>query len=201
MPFQPLITAVMETALNTFIQDDPELGRRLARLKGQVIQVHIKELNQTFTFVFSQQIDVLAQYEGEADCYLSVHLSVLPELREQANITQLIKQDRLMVQGDIQLAQKFAQLIQDCQPDIEEWLSRVTGDVVAHTVVQGAKKMGRLVNDCVNRQQHHWAQILTEEWRIAPPPLEVAYFCDQVDDVTSQAARVEARLNRLLEKI
>ncbi|MCG3725305.1 ubiquinone biosynthesis accessory factor UbiJ [Vibrio cincinnatiensis] len=201
MPFQPLITAVMETALNTFIQDDPELGRRLARLKGQVIQVHIKELNQTFTFVFSQQIDVLAQYEGEADCYLSVHLSVLPELREQANITQLIKQDRLMVQGDIQLAQKFAQLIQDCQPDIEEWLSRVTGDVVAHTVVQGAKKMGRLVNDCVNRQQHHWAQILTEEWRIAPPSLEVAYFCDQVDDVTSQAARVEARLNRLLEKI
>ncbi|MCG3722334.1 ubiquinone biosynthesis accessory factor UbiJ [Vibrio cincinnatiensis] len=201
MPFQPLITAVMETALNTFIQDDPELGRRLARLKGQVIQVHIKELNQTFTFVFSQQIDVLAQYEGEADCYLSVHLSVLPELREQANITQLIKQDRLMVQGDIQLAQKFAQLIQDCQPDLEEWLSRVTGDVVAHTVVQGAKKMGRLVNDCVNRQQHHWAQILTEEWRIAPPPLEVAYFCDQVDDVTSQAARVEARLNRLLEKI
>ena len=201
MPFQPLITAVMETALNTFIQDDPELGRRLARLKGQVIQVHIKELNQTFTFVFSQQIDVLAQYEGEADCYLSVHLSVLPELREQANITQLIKQDRLMVQGDIQLAQKFAQLLQDCQPDLEEWLSRVTGDVVAHTVVQGAKKMGRLVNDCVNRQQHHWAQILTEEWRIAPPPLEVAYFCDQVDDVTSQAARVEARLNRLLEKI
>ncbi|WP_243032783.1 ubiquinone biosynthesis accessory factor UbiJ [Vibrio cincinnatiensis] len=201
MPFQPLITAVMETALNTFIQDDPELGRRLARLKGQVILVHIKELNQTFTFVFSQQIDVLAQYEGEADCYLSVHLSVLPELREQANITQLIKQDRLMVQGDIQLAQKFAQLIQDCQPDLEEWLSRVTGDVVAHTVVQGAKKMGRLVNDCVNRQQHHWAQILTEEWRIAPPPLEVAYFCDQVDDVTSQAARVEARLNRLLEKI
>lgn len=201
MPFQPLITAVMETALNTFIQDDPELGRRLARLKGQVIQVHIKELNQTFTFVFNQQIDVLAQYEGEADCYLSVHLSVLPELREQANITQLIKQDRLMVQGDIQLAQKFAQLIQDCQPDLEEWLSRVTGDVVAHTVVQGAKKMGRLVNDCVNRQQHHWAQILTEEWRIAPPPLEVAYFCDQVDDVTSQAARVEARLNRLLEKI
>lgn len=201
MPFQPLITAVMETALNTFIQDDPELGRRLARLKGQVIQLHIKELNQTFTFVFSQQIDVLAQYEGKADCYLSVHLSVLPELREQANITQLIKQDRLMVQGDIQLAQKFAQLMKDCQPDLEEWLSRVTGDVVAHTLVQGAKKMGRLVNDGVDKQQHHWAQILTEEWRIAPPPLEVAYFCDQVDDVTSQAARVEARLNRLLEKV
>ncbi|NNN46053.1 MULTISPECIES: SCP2 domain-containing protein [unclassified Vibrio] len=201
MPIQPLITAVMETALNTFIQDTPDSARRLARLKGKVIQVHIKELNQTFTFIFSQQIDVLAQYEGQADCFLSVQLSVLPELREQANITQLIKQDRLILQGDMQLAQKFAQLIEQSQPDLEEWLSRMTGDVVAHTVVQGAKNMARLANNCLDKQQHRWAQVLTEEWRLAPPPLEVAYFCDQVDDVKSQAARVEVKLNQLLEKV
>ncbi|WP_245868455.1 ubiquinone biosynthesis accessory factor UbiJ, partial [Vibrio fujianensis] len=156
MPIQPLITAVMETALNTFIQDTPDSARRLARLKGKVIQVHIKELNQTFTFIFSQQIDVLAQYEGQADCFLSVQLSVLPELREQANITQLIKQDRLILQGDMQLAQKFAQLIEQSQPDLEEWLSRMTGDVVAHTVVQGAKNMARLANNCLDKQQHRW---------------------------------------------
>ncbi|MCE7630897.1 SCP2 sterol-binding domain-containing protein, partial [Vibrio fluvialis] len=88
MPFEPLITAVIESSLNTLIKDDPELGRRLARLKGQVIQVHLKEINKTLTFIFSQQIDVLANYEGEPDCYLSLNLSVLPELREQANITK-----------------------------------------------------------------------------------------------------------------
>lgn len=92
-----------------------------------MIQVHLKEINKTLTFIFSQQIDVLANYEGEPDCYLSLNLSVLPELREQANITKLIKQDKLVLEGDIQLAQKFAQLMTDCKPDIEEWLSRVTG--------------------------------------------------------------------------
>ncbi len=132
MPFEPLITAVIETSLNTLIKDDPALGRRLARLKGQVIQVHLKEIDKTLTFVFSQQIDVLGNYEGQPDCYLSLNLSVLPELRDQANITRLIKQDKLELEGDIQLAQKFSQLMTDCKPDIEEWLSRVTGDVVAH---------------------------------------------------------------------
>ncbi|WP_044363842.1 SCP2 domain-containing protein [Vibrio fluvialis] len=200
MPFEPLITAVIESSLNTLIKDDPELGRRLARLKGQVIQVHLKEINKTLTFIFSQQIDVLANYEGAPDCYLSLNLSVLPELREQANITKLIKQDKLVLEGDIQLAQKFSQLMTDCKPDIEEWLSRVTGDVVAHTVVQGAKNVGALLSAQVSKHQNHLAQVLTEEWRVAPGPLEIAYFCDQVDDVKSQAARLESRLNQLLEK-
>ncbi|WKY58159.1 SCP2 domain-containing protein [Vibrio sp. SNU_ST1] len=200
MPFDPLVTAVIETSLNTFVNDDPALVRRLSRLKGQIIQVNLKELNKTLTFVFSQQIDVLSEYEGQPDCYLSLNLSVLPELREQSNITKLIKQDKLILEGDIQLAQKFAQLMTDCKPDLEEWLSRVTGDVVAHTLVQGVKNVGGLVAKQATKHQNHLAQILTEEWKIAPAPLEVAHFCDQVDDVKSSAARLEAKLNALLEK-
>ncbi|MGF1853389.1 SCP2 domain-containing protein [Vibrio satsumensis] len=200
MPFDPLVTAVIETSLNTFVNDDPALVRRLSRLKGQIIQVNLKELNKTLTFVFSQQIDVLSEYEGQPDCYLSLNLSVLPELREQSNITKLIKQDKLILEGDIQLAQKFAQLMTDCKPDLEEWLSRVTGDVVAHTLVQGVKNVGDLVAKQATKHQNHVAQVLTEEWKIAPAPLEVAYFCDQVDDVKSSAARLEAKLNALLEK-
>ncbi|GLQ73114.1 ubiquinone biosynthesis accessory factor UbiJ [Vibrio penaeicida] len=200
MPFEPLVTAVVETTLNTLIQDDPALVKRMTRLKGQVIQVHVKEINKTLTFIFSQQIDVLAHFEGDADCYLSLSLSVLPELREQANITQLIKQDKLVLEGDIQLAQKFSQLLTDAKPDLEEWLSRVTGDVIAHTFVSSAKQSVEWVKKNAEKKQDHIAQVLTEEWRIAPPPPEVAHFCDQVDDIASAVARTESRLNALLEK-
>lgn len=200
MPFAPLITAAIETTLNVLFKDNPDLQRRLLRLKGQVIQIHLKELNQTLTFVFSQQIDVLADYEGQPDCYLSLNLSVLPQLREQANITRLIKQDQLVLDGDIQLAQKFAQLMTDAKPDVEEWLSRVTGDVVAHSAVQGARNVGEFLRVQAKKHQNHLGQVLTEEWRVAPGPLEVAHFCDQVDDLQSATAQLEARLTRLLEK-
>ncbi|EHA1125098.1 SCP2 domain-containing protein [Vibrio navarrensis] len=200
MPFAPLITAAIETTLNVLFKDNPDLQRRLLRLKGQVIQIHLKELNQTLTFVFSQQIDVLAYYEGQPDCYLSLNLSVLPQLREQANITRLIKQDQLVLDGDIQLAQKFAQLMTDAKPDVEEWLSRITGDVVAHSAVQGARNVGEFLRAQAKKHQNHLGQVLTEEWRVAPGPLEVAHFCDQVDDLQSATAQLEARLTRLLEK-
>ncbi|HDY8229225.1 membrane protein [Vibrio vulnificus] len=200
MPFEPLITAVIETSLNVLVKDNPDLEKRLLRLKGQVIQVHLQEVNKTLTFIFSQQIDVLANYEGQPDCYLSLKLAVLPDLKEQANITKLIKQDKLILEGDIPLAQKFAQLISDAKPDVEEWVSRVTGDVVAHSLAQGVKNVGGFVGRQAKKQQYHLAQVITEEWRLAPGPLEVAYFCDQVDDAKSDLARLEARLQKLLEK-
>ena len=201
MPFEPLMTAVIETSLNTLIQDDPDLVRRLARLKGQVIQVHLKEFDKRLTFVFSQQVAVLAHSEGTPDCTLSLNVSVLPALKDQSNITKLIKQDKLELDGDIQLAQSFSQLITQCKPDIEEWISRVTGDVVAHTLVQGVTQIGQFARTQFRHQQDYLAQVVTEEWRLAPPPLEVAHFCDQVDEIKSQAARVEAKLNQLLERV
>lgn len=200
MPVEPLVTAAIETSLNTLINDDPELVRRLGRFKGQVIQVNLKEINKTITFVFSHKVDVLAKYEGEPDCYLSLNIAVLPELRDQSNITQLIKQDKLILEGDIQLAQKFSQLLMECKPDIEEWLSRLTGDVIAHSVVKGASRLGQFVAGQATKHQRHIGQVLTEEWRLAPAPLEIANFCDQVDEVRSHTARLEARLNQLLER-
>lgn len=194
-------TAVIETAINTLLRDKPEYAKRLNRIKGQVLQIHLIEPKKTLTFIFSQQVDVLTQYEGHPDCYLSLQLSVLPELREQNNITRLIKQGKLDLEGDIQLAQQFSQLMADCKPDPEEWLSRVTGDIVAHTLVQGAKETQSWMKEQVSRHQSHLAQVVTEEWKLAPTPLEVAYFCDQVDDTERAVELLEQRLTRLVEKL
>lgn len=200
MPFEPLVTGVIETALNRLIQDDAEYIQQVARLKGKVIHIHLQELNRNLIFVFSYRVDVLSQYEGNPDCYLSLKLATLPKLKDQSKITQLIKQDQLVLEGDIQLAQKFSQLMADIKPDIEEWVSRVTGDVVAHTLVQGLKAPTQWLKSEVELQQQRLGIVLTEEWRVAPSHLEVAYFCDQVDDVTSRMAQFEQRINRWMEK-
>lgn len=200
MPIDQLATAVIETAINTLINDNPDYGRRLSRLKGQVLQIHLIEVDKKLTFVFSQQVDVLANYEGEPDCYLSLHLASLTDLRDKNNITQLIKQEKIELVGDIKLAQHFSELLELIKPDIEEWMSRVTGDIVAHSLVQGAKNMAYWAKTRASKHQSHLAQIITEEWRIAPPPLEVAYFCDQVDEIKSDIEQLESRLNLLLER-
>lgn len=130
----------------------------------------------------------------------SLHLSVLPELRDQNNITRLIKQEKIELEGELQLAQQFSQLLIEIRPDLEEWLSRVTGDVVAHTLVRGMQESGRWLSQRLVQQQSHLSQIITEEWRLAPGPLEVAYFCDQVSDSKKAADDLLTRINALLER-
>lgn len=199
-PLSPLVTAAIETAINTLLKESPEQGRRIARLNGQILQLDLQELGQSLVFIFSQQVDVLACFEGEPDCRLSLSLSVLPQLRNQSNITTLIKQDKIELEGDIKLAQQFAELLHAIRPDLEEWLSRYTGDIMAHTLVQGARDVGSWLQSQAGRQQRHLAEVLTEEWRIAPPPLEVAHFCDQVEALQGDLKRLESRLNQLLEQ-
>lgn len=200
MPIDAFVTGAVETALNQLIKDDAESQRRLSRLRGKVISVTLNEFGKTLYFIFSQQIDVLAAYEGDVDCQLVLNLAVLPELRQQANLTQLIKADKLSLDGDLQLAQHFSSLLSGLKPDIEEKLSYYSGDIVAHTVVSGVKSGGQFIQQRLRKRQQNLAQTLTEEWKLLPQPLEIAYFSDQVDDLKSDVGCFEARLNQLLER-
>lgn len=200
MPIDAFVTGAVETSLNQLLKDDADSQRRLARLRGKVISVTLNEFNKTLYFVFSHQIDVLAGFEGEADCQLALNLTVLPELRQQANLTQLIKADKLALDGDLQLAQHFSSLLSGLKPDIEEKLSQYTGDVVAHTLVNSVKSGSRFIRQEVKNRQRDLAEVITEEWQLLPQPLEMVHFYDQVDDLKSDVARFEARLNQLLER-
>ena len=200
MPLDAFVTGAVETSLNQLLKDDADSQRRLARLRGKVISVTLNEFNKTLYFVFSHQIDVLAGFEGEVDCQLALNLTVLPELRQQANLTQLIKADKLALDGDLQLAQHFSTLLSGLKPDVEEKLSQYTGDVVAHSLVSSVKSGSRFIRQGVKNRQRDLAEVITEEWQLLPQPLEMMHFYDQVDDLKSDVARFEARLNQLLER-
>ncbi|PSV29396.1 SCP2 domain-containing protein [Photobacterium sp. GB-72] len=200
MPLDAFVTGAVETSLNQLLKDDADSQRRLTRLRGKVISVTLNEFNKTLYFVFSHQIDVLAGFEGEVDCQLALNLTVLPELRQQANLTQLIKADKLALDGDLQLAQHFSTLLSGLKPDVEEKLSQYTGDVVAHTLASSVKSGSRFIRQGVKNRQRDLAEVITEEWQLLPQPLEMVHFYDQVDDLKSDVARFEARLNQLLER-
>ncbi|CAM2878520.1 SCP2 domain-containing protein [Vibrio rarus] len=199
MPIDALVTATVEASFNALIKEQLESQKQLARMKGLIIRLNLKELNKSLIFICSQQVDVLAAFEGKPDCELTLSLTALRDLQQQANINDLFKQDKISVAGDMQVAQQFATLIQLSKPDIAEMLSKVVGDVAAHTLVSGAKSGLSFLK--ANSQKHttHLKHAITEEWELAPSPLAVANFCDQVTETQSQLTSLEQRLARLLE--
>ncbi|GEA61326.1 ubiquinone biosynthesis accessory factor UbiJ [Vibrio comitans] len=199
MPIDALVTAAVETSFNALIKEQPESQKQLARLKGSIIRLNIKELNKSLIFVCSQQVDVLAEFEGTPDCELTLSLTALRDLQQQANINDLFKKDKLSVAGDMQVGQQFATLMQLSKPDVAEILSKVVGDVAAHTLVTGAKNGLSFFQRNARKHTTHLKHAITEEWQLAPSPLAVANFCDQVDDAKAQLHSLEQRLSRLME--
>ncbi|ANI85062.1 ubiquinone biosynthesis protein UbiJ [Kosakonia oryzae] len=198
MPFKPMVAAGIERALNTFLYRESALVSARQRLYGKVLRVVLQEFSSPFVLVFSeQQIDVLSEWEGEADCSVITQLRVLPKLRDRQQLTALIRSGELEVQGDIQVVQNLVALADLAEFDPAEVLAPWTGDIAAEGISKFLRGGARLLRHGVQRQQRYVAEVLTEEWRVAPGALEVAWFAEETAAVERATEALAQRLDKL----
>ena len=148
--------------------------------------------------VFSErQVDVLSAWDGEADCTVITRLSVLPKLRNRQQLTALIRSGDLEVQGDLQVVQNMVSLCDLAEFDPAELLAPYTGDIVAEGVGKVLRGGAQFLLKGAERQQRYVAEAITEEWRLAPGPLELAWFAEE----TAAVERAVDALTKRLEKL
>lgn len=198
MPFTPLITAGIEGVLNTFLWRDRSLKSARQRLQGKTLRVTLKELSSPLVLVFSeQQLDVLSQWEGEADCNVTTRIGVLPKLRDRQQLTALIRSGELEVEGDIQVVQNLASLMDLAEFDPAELLAPYIGDIAAEGISKVARSGGNLLKKSFSRNRQYLAETLTEEWRVAPGQLEVAWFAEETAALARSVEAFSERLDKL----
>ena len=201
MPLKPLVTAGVENLLNTFLYRSPALKSARTRLQSKVLRVDLKGFSTPLVLVFSErQVDVLGAWEGEADCTVITHASVLPKLRDRQQLTTLIRSGELEVQGDIQVVQNFVALADLAEFDPAELLAPYTGDIVAEGVSKVLRGGAKFLRHKLQRQQRYVAEAITEEWRMAPGSLEVAWFAEETAAVERAVESLAKRLEKLEAK-
>lgn len=201
MPFNQLLSAAVEQIINRLLQLDETASSRLKPLDGKVVAVQLQSLGPLLYCVCSsRRVDVLAGYEGTPDAIIRVQLSALGRLRDSSQITAVIKQGELEIEGNLQVAQHFSRLLTELDIDAEEQLSRYTGDILAHQAFRALRLMALLLRDRLQLVQANLGEYIREEARLAPGPLEVMQFSDAVDDLRDAVARIEVRIKRLSEE-
>ena len=198
MPLKPLVTGSIETAINTLLWREKALKPARQRLIGKVLRIELKEFSSPLVLVFSErQVDVLGAWEGEADCTVMTRVSVLPQLRNRQQLTALIRNNDLEVQGDLQVVQNLVSLADLAEFDPAELLAPYTGDIAAEGVSKFLRGGAKFLQHGLARQQRYVAETLTEEWRLAPGPLELAWFAEETAAVERTLAALEKRLDTL----
>lgn len=198
MPLKPLMTGSIETAINALLWREKALKPARQRLIGKVLRIELKEFSSPLVLVFSErQVDVLGAWEGEADCTVITRVSVLPQLRNRQQLTALIRNNDLEVQGDLQVVQNLVSLADLAEFDPAELLAPYTGDIAAEGVSKLLRGGVKFLQHGLARQQRYVAETLTEEWRLAPGALEVAWFAEETAAVERELAALTKRLEKL----
>ncbi|WP_337263181.1 MULTISPECIES: ubiquinone biosynthesis protein UbiJ [unclassified Serratia (in: enterobacteria)] len=198
MLLTPLLTGVVETSLNSLLFRDRSMKAARQRLVGKVLRIELQELSAPLVLVFSEQrVDVLGQSEDNADCTVQTRTSVLLKLRDRQQLAPLMRSGELIVEGDIQVVQQWVALLDLAEWDPAEWLAPYIGDIAAQGISQIVGKGAALFKSGLQRQQHYVAETLTEEWRVAPGPLEVVWFNEEVDAAARSADALIARMDKL----
>lgn len=189
----PLITAAIETSLNSVLFRDKSLKAARLRLAGKVLSIELREVSFPLLLVFSErQVDVLSQWDGDADCTVTTNVAVLAKLRDRQQLSPLMRSGELIVEGDIQVVQQLITLLDLAEWEPSEWLAPYIGDIAAETIGQAIQKSNRFLSK--QFQQHYVAEAITEEWKIAPAPLEVVWFNEEIDATARATEALTARL-------
>ena len=198
--FALLTCAAIETALAQLPTQAQQDYARLKSLHGKVFCIQLTQLSWPLYFIFAKKIQVMSQFEGDVAVTVNADASTLNKLREGANLTELIKQDKLSIDGDIQQLQTFSHFIQHIEFDFAEPLSRYIGDAPTHKLLTTTKQLGQDLKSVLLKTRSHLGQLTTEEYRLAPHKIDYLHFRDNLEQLVSQTDVIAVRIAKLREK-
>lgn len=210
MPTTALVAATVESAINKLLSLDDESDKRLKALNGARLTAFVSPLPYGLTLSFSDRVDVLTEHGsfedvvsqlGSRDCCIKTSLQTLPDLKETSQLTRLIQQKALFLEGELNIAQQVSGLFQQLDIDVEELLATRTNDVFAHQSVKTASIIHEKAKTALASAARVFGNAIVEEKQLAAHKLAVMHFSDEVSALRDHTDSVDARLRRLEEKL
>ncbi len=183
--------------LNRQIQSKTPARELCSELQDRVFAIRVKDTALAMYFIVgSGEVLLAAEYSDDPDVVVSGSLLSLARLAGPGG-DAAIREGAVDLTGDALMGQQFQKMLRYGRPDLEEELSGAVGDVVAHTIGEFARNVGRWGRDTRDTLRQNVGEYLQEESRIVPSRYETDTFQKQIEVLRDDVARFEARLKRL----
>ena len=168
----------------------------LKKLEQKSLTIILSELNFPITLTVSSNKILVSSLTERADCTVKTSISTLQALKAEQQLTELIKQDKLDLTGDIKIAQQFMHLAENLNIDWQSELAAHIGDMPTHKLVQLGKKVSDKLQFASKQIQADASEYLVHEQRLVVTRSQVDLFNQQVNkanqDVNEMAIRIDA---------
>jgi len=196
------LCALIEHALNELCKRSLSQALTLASLEGSSLSIQVKELSAPICFNFvSDKVLVSSHLDKDADCCIYLQLSVLSELKNTQNLTALIKQDKLNVEGDLKVAQRFMGYLEGIDIDWHSEVANIIGDVATFKLEQCVTFMSQKLSFAREQISQDASEWLLHEKRLLVTDSELQVHYEAVAACSKQIESIADRINTLHAKI
>ena len=189
--------ALIEPALNRALAFDPQSAAKLDKLNLKSLSVELTDIKLQLNLRVQNRKLYLSTNIEAYDCLVKTTLSEVSKLSDASVLTQLIKQDKLDLDGDLSVAQGFSGLLVENQIDWQEWLSKYLGDGLSHKVSLHLKRLAHLLQRKSQDLDYTLASALTDEVKLTPDRLELSNFSEQVDQLSGRIDKLIHQVNQI----
>jgi ubiquinone biosynthesis protein UbiJ len=191
------IYALIETGLNQALSLDPGARKQIESLSGKCMSIQCQSPSFLLNIlVCEQHLSVSGNEALQADISIQGSASALMKLLLTGN-TASLRQDGIIISGDVGLLSKFQAILQNLDIDWEYQLSKFVGDIPTQFVHDSLHSASRFAKKTQDNLQEDIDNYLHEETRLFPSGTELQNFYQSVDALRLRVDRLGARTGKL----
>ena len=190
---------ILESVINRYLALDPEMLGKLAEFNGKVIKLEMTGINKTLYMLPNEAgIQVLAEYDGDADTVLRGTPISLFKMGLVSNAANLLLKGEIEISGDTRLGHQFKNVFSQMDIDWSEPLAGLVGDSLAYQLQQTGSKLGRWGKQSVKSVSSSFSEYLQEESRDVVTETELGIFNEDVDRLRNDVDRLQAKIDLII---
>ena len=198
--FAQALSALLETVINQFLRYNLHGTKALKPLSGKTLTVKLAELPFPLSFTISHEKIHVTTSDEHNDCCIITSISTLIELNKEQQLTDLIKNDKLDIQGDLKVAQRFSEIAQTLDIDWQSELAKRIGDIPAYKLGELGRQLVKKLNFASQQIQADASEWLVHEKRLMVTAAEISYFSDDVEQLAKKAHVLSQRIEQLINQ-
>jgi ubiquinone biosynthesis protein UbiJ len=197
---QQTLCSTIEYAVNQALAFNIKGNNVLRALEQKTLTLLLTELGFPLSFSINENKILVTSLIERSDCTIKTSVKTLLELKKEQQITGLIKQEKLDVQGDIKVAQLFANIAESLEIDWQSEIAKHIGDIPTYKLSKFGKNVARNFNFATQQIQADASEWLVHEKRLVVTSSQLHRFSQQVSEVSRQADTLSERIQRLAQK-
>jgi len=192
----------VEKLINKALSLDEETLCSLASLEGKTIAFEFINTNLVvFLFPSAKGLAIHTTYENKPDVLIKGTPTNFIMMMASSKKKNAGLPTDMQISGDIGLAQRFQEIMQNIEIDLEEPLSKWVGDTMAYQIGKFVRGARRFTLNTSKTLAMDISEYLRFEINMLPDDLLVEEFSKEVDVLREDVDRFEQRVNKLEKQI